>query len=175
MIWIICLVITAVFIYFTVQDSFYVDSMDVFLYAIFGFIVFLMGALISMGAVACTDTWTPPEIVETTSIVAMRDNSAVEGHISGGIFFTSGYVDEKPVYTVLISTDKGLTSKNFQAEETYIRTIENGSAPRVEKLEYRGNDSGVFFWTFFNDVKYEYIIWVPADADIVDDYVVDLE
>lgn len=174
MIWIIALALVGIWIGYEIyHNPWWYD--DILLYGLLIvcalLITFLFAALASTGV----SEYGEPVVVEQTSIAAMKDNGAVEGHISGGIFFTSGYVDEKPVYTVLVKTDKGLTTKNYKAEETYIRYIEDGSAPRVEKLELTSTDKAFKFWCGFNATKNEYIIWVPADADIADDFIVDLE
>jgi hypothetical protein len=174
MIWIIALVIAGVWIGYKIyNDPWWLD--DIFLYGILIICFLLIAGIVIAGASTGVSEYGEPVVVEQTSIVAMRDNSAIEGHISGGIFFTSGYVDEKPVYTVLIKTDKGLTTKNYKAEETYIQYIEDGSAPRVETLEMTSTSKAFKFWCGFDPIKNEYIIWVPADADIADDFIVDLE
>ena len=174
MIWIIALVIAGIWIGCEIyRNPLWYD--DIFLYGIlivcFLLIAGMVVTVVSMGV----SEYGEPVVIEQTPIIAMKDNSAVEGRISGGIFFTSGYIDEKPVYTILTKTDKGLTTKNYQAEETFIRYIEDGSAPRVEKLEMTSTSKAFKFWCGFDTAKTECIIWVPADADIADDFIVDLE
>lgn len=174
MIWIIAIIIVVVLIGIEIyNDPWWYEN--ILLYGLFimviALFIFLFVALLSTGITEYKE----PEVVEQISIVAMKDNSAVEGHIAGGVFFTNGYINEKPVYTILISTDKGLTTKNYKAEETYIRYIEDGTSPRVEQLEFRGNSKAFRFWCSFDPIKYEYVIWVPKTAEITNDFVVDLE
>lgn len=116
---------------------------------------------------------TPTNIVDTTEIIALHDGSNIEGHISGGIFCTSGYVDEKPVYTVLTKTDKGLKTKVYEADKTYIQFTKD--KPKVETVVTEATG----FWNFFcGDGLLDttgYIIYIPTNSEIVNDYVIDLE
>ncbi len=138
----------------------------------------LIGALL-LGAFICLlcGCWTSYSphctVVETTEIIAMHDGSEVNGTFSGGIFCASGYIDEKPVYKVLVKTDRGLQTTTYKASESYVQFTDE--TPRVEKQRIEA----IGFWNFFcgDGVldKHEYIIYIPKDSVVANDFVLDLE
>lgn len=143
-----------------------------FLMLILVLLLFLVGFLLCG---CCEHSYAEtPQLISTTEIVALRDGSNVEGHIGGGIFCTSGMIDEEPVYTVLVKTDKGLQTKTYKANETYIQYTDD--VPRVEKVKYEatGFIDDIFICNGAYD-KIEYIIYIPTDSQVVSDYVIDLE
>lgn len=141
--------------------------------ALCGFIGLLLALIICL-IISCFDIpHLPAQPVETTEILALRDGSNIEGSMRGGIFCTSGYVDEEPVYTVLINTERGMKTEVYKAENTFIQFTDE--TPRVEKLVSEATG----FWNFFCGDGFldttEYIIYIPANSEVVSDYVIDLE
>ena len=133
------------------------------------FLVFLLSALVCCGVGAC---WTPhyaePQLVSTTAITALKDGTSVEGEF----YYRRGYIDEKEVYTVLTKSDKGLRTIGYAADKTYI--CFDSANPRVEEYIYK-DDSHCEFWTCMNNDKTEYLIYIPEDAVLTDEYNIDLE
>ncbi len=138
----------------------------------------LLVALLLSGALCClSECWvsysSESTIEETVEIIAMHDGSSASGNMGGGIFCVSGTIDEKPVYKVLVETDKGLQTKTYKADETYVQFTDE--APRVEKHRVEA----IGFWNFFCwdgllD-KTEYIIYIPTDSVVANDFVLDLQ
>lgn len=131
-------------------------------------------ALVIVLTVSCCDVpRLPAQPVDSTEILALRDGANINGNVHGNIFCTSGYVKEMPVYTVLINTNRGMRTKTYEADKTYIQFTDG--APRVETCVSEATG----FWNFFcgDGVldKVEYVIYIPTDSQVVSDYVIDLE
>ena len=131
-------------------------------------------ALLTVLLISCCDIpHLPAQHVDSTEILALRDGTNINGTVHGHIFCTSGYVNEEPVYTVLINTDRGMQTKTYKASKTYIQFTDE--APRVETCV----NEATGFWNFFCGDgildTVEYIIYIPADSEVVSDYVIDLE
>lgn len=170
MIWIIVIIIAvlcAIFgDWYDTGDAVFMGFISLFVIGLLaGFICFICGAFVNYNET--------PELVSTTYIQAMNDGSAVNGKFGGGIFCASGTIDEKPVYKVLTVTEKGLQTKTYKAEETYVRFTDG--EPRVEQVKYEA----VGFLNFFCGDgmwdKTEYIIYIPEDSVVADGFVLDLQ
>ena len=74
---------------------------------------------------------------------------------------------------VIVKTENGLQTKTYKAKNTYIQFTDE--TPRVETIKYEA----IGFWNFFcGDGLLDatgYIIYIPTDSEIVNDYVIDLE
>ena len=142
-----------------------------------GFLVLLLGVILAFLLClligAAEPPYAEPYTVQTTEIRALRDGTDIEGRFGGGIFCTSGYIDEEPVYTVLVNTDRGMKTEVYKAKNTYIQFTDE--APRVETCVCEA----IGFWNFFCGDgildTLEYIIYIPTDSEVVCDYVIDLE
>lgn len=135
-----------------------------------GFLIALVICLIASGGIfTIVDT----DIVSTREIYALNDNAMVNGHIGGGIFCASGYVNEDYVYVVLVNSDKGLKIETYKTDETYIQYTDE--TPRVEEIRNEVS-KGVdfFFGDGFMDTT-EYIIYIPTNSQVANNYVIDLE
>lgn len=58
----------------------------------------MLGAVLLLGMLAENPPTVIQENTTRTDIVAIKDNTITESHISGGIFVVSGYISEEPVY-----------------------------------------------------------------------------
>lgn len=103
---------------------------------------------------------------ETKPIYALQDNITTTGSVSGGIFYTSGYVDSELSYFYLTSTDSGLKSEHIPADITYIKTSDN---PRLEIIYANYELSWIGKILFFpieaNHSEFQdYTLYIPEDS-----------
>ena len=130
-----------------------------------GIIVLLEVMVLTLSAILFT---VPAEetYIETKPIYALQDNITTNGSISGGIFYTSGYIDSELSYFYLTSTDSGLKSEHIPADTTYIKTSDN---PRLEityanyVLSWIGKI--LFFPIETNHLEFQnYTLYIPEDS-----------
>ena len=106
------------------------------------------------------------ELIDTIDIVAMQDNLGSEGYYRR--------IESEGKYWVLTKTDKGLKMLGYHATQTYVQYTEE--LPRVETYRVIPRDcvrTFLFTKEWFNTI--EYIIYVPEDAGIIEDFAVDLQ
>lgn len=111
--------------------------------------------------------------VATHKISAFADNFEFDGRISGNIFLSSGYVDEELKYGYMYAVEgKGYNYGSIPAEDAYInKTSDN---PRIETYDVRYVNS-IVKWLFPCTDNDEYIVYLPKDAQITNEYIIDLK
>lgn len=138
-----------------------------------GILTGTIGALIGLfvwliGYAAITPT--EPVVTDTVPIYAMSDTMGVEG----SFFLGSGNIDSEMKYVYAQETEKGITIKTVDADNAYIKYIDEGEDPYIEKIEYH-HESGFVEWLFSPAVLYhETFIYVP-EGTVKNVYNVDLE
>lgn len=140
-----------------------------------GIIALLGGVVLALSALPFM-TPTEETHTETKPIYALQDNITTSGSISGGIFYTSGYIDSEFFYFYLTSTDSGLKSEHIPADTTYIKISDN---PRLEttytNYEFSWIGKILFFPLRPNYPKFQnYTLYIPEDS-ITNSISVDLE
>ena len=130
-----------------------------------GIIILLVGMVLNISALIFT-TPTEETYTETKPIYALQDNITTTGSVSGGIFYTSGYVDSELSYFYLTSTDSGLKSEHIPVDTTYIKTSDN---PRLEITYTNYELSWIGKILFFPlDANYtefqDYTLYIPEDS-----------
>ena len=105
-------------------------------------------------------------LYNTTEILAMKDDLGTEGWYR--------HVEQEGKYWVLIDTDRGSKMISYDANKTYIQ--KTSGQPRVEAYECIPKRTfGTFLLTKAWFTTTEYIIYIPEDAEITNEFVVDLE
>lgn len=107
-----------------------------------------------------------------TNIIALKDNSNIHGHIGGGIFVTSGYINESMYYYCMESTEQGKHMIKIEAEKSYIIET-NDICPMIIKQKAYNLDKRLDFW-LDSSSEYKYIIYVP-EGTVDANYKVNLE
>lgn len=107
-----------------------------------------------------------------TDIVALKDNSNIDGKVNGGIFVTSGYIEESLYYYCMENTEQGKHMIKIPADKTYIIET-NDIKPSVVKQINKYVDKRQYFWFLVTDEE-KYIIYVPENT-IDTTYKVDLQ
>jgi hypothetical protein len=109
----------------------------------------------------------------THEILAFADNFEFEGRVNGNIFLTSGYVDEKLKYGYMYAVEgKGYSYGSIPAEDSYINKTSN--SPHIETYDVRYANS-IIEWLFPCMDSDEYIVYLPEDAQITNEYIIDLK
>jgi hypothetical protein len=118
----------------------------------------------------------PMEVVETETIeiCALADNSQLEGQISGNAFLTRGTIKGKLKYQFLYKEEgKGYAYKAVDATDSYINYTDETPYVAIHTYAPKGK---FYRWAFGTFPSYtEYIFYLPEDAIIIDNYIIDLE
>lgn len=147
--------------YWGFDSEVFIDSLFV------GFVCTCVGLIIALcGSVVCNPQ--TPE-VETTYIYAMSDTMGIEG----SFFLGTGSVDSEMKYVYMTKTDKGMKiAEPIDTKDAYINYIEEGEAPRIEKVHYI-TDSDLLNFLFIFPQSETYI-YVP-EGTVKEVYNIDLK
>lgn len=100
---------------------------------------------------------------QTYSITALSDNfSSCVGRY---------YTEDGLYYSFLYQTDKGITAKSIEADQSYIKNTDD--APYIEENKIRFKNPVLNF--LLGPWSTEYTIYIPEDSFIQENYVIDLE
>lgn len=108
------------------------------------------------------------QLDNTYGLYALNDNTEA----SGSFFLGNGYVDSKPVYYVMLKTERGYEMRTYNIAETILIYTEN--EPRVEHYNEYFTNPMVRFFCGDNSMYVMYKIYVP-EGSIIQNYMVDLE
>lgn len=127
------------------------------------FIAFLF-AIIICGIVIFVEPATySAKTTQTYSITALSDNfSSYVGRY---------YTEDGLYYSFLYQTDKGVTAKSIEADQSYIKNTDD--APYIEENKIRFKNPVLNF--LLGPWSTEYTIYIPEDSFIQENYVIDLE
>ena len=132
----------------------------------------LIGGLLTIG-IGCSVEADKIKSVEKVELLALKDTYTDE-HAA---FVFSSYSDEELTYTVLYrEPQKGIISKQFNANETYVKTIKEGEAPYFTKTVMASSSPVVRFFTCGIEETTTYELYSPPNSLIVEGtYEIDLE
>lgn len=100
---------------------------------------------------------------QTYSITALNDNfSSYVGRY---------YTEDGLYYSFLYQTDKGITAKSIEANQSYIKNTNDD--PYIEENKIRFKNPVLNF--LLGPRSVEYTIYIPEDSFIQENYVIDLE
>lgn len=100
---------------------------------------------------------------QTYSITALNDNfSSYVGRY---------YTEDGLYYSFLYQTDKGITAKSIEADQSYIKNTD--STPQVKENKIRFKNPILNF--LLGPWSTEYTIYIPEDSFIQENYIIDLE
>lgn len=146
------------------------------------FIGFLMGILVGflvawvIGVVAYDNSRI--EVVKTTPLVSLADGSQINGRFSGGLFLSSGYINQKPSFTWYeTSGDNTYVRKGAKASVSSVHYILDDAKPYYTISKEIDSDGDEFFkpWGINDDPRWpkkSYDFYVPKGS-IVESYVLD--
>lgn len=137
----------------------------------------LIGLVLSLfiGAGAATET----VLVDEYNIYALADNSQYEGYVFGNAFLVTGQGKEDKMYQFMyIEEGKGYAFGEAKASNSYLNYLaDDDTAPSVQIYQEQYKSDFVKWLTGFDYFidEYEYIFWLPPDAEIIDSFIVDFE
>lgn len=127
------------------------------------FIAFLF-AIIICGIVIFVEPATySAKTTQTYSITALSDNFSS--------YVGCYYTEDGLYYSFLYQTDKGITAKSIEADQSYIKNTDD--APYIEENKIRFKNPVLNF--LLGPWSTEYTIYIPEDSFIQENYVIDLE
>ena len=125
-----------------------------------------------------SDITTTEELIETKELRALNDGTAIEGKFSGGIFVSSGRINEKAVYAFYYEDkeDGCIRYGSIPAETTKIYLIGKNEKPKVETYTLHYSRITLLTAPVKVPVKEStiYKFYVP-DGSITTDITLDLE
>lgn len=107
-----------------------------------------------------------------TNIIALKDNSDIQGNIYGGIFVTSGQIGEETYYYCMESTNEGKHMIKIPSDKAYITETNDKTSGIIKKSEHWKNNK-LDFWMCPKTGE-KYYIYVPVGT-IDTTYKVDME
>ena len=132
----------------------------------------LVGGMIAAAIGATAES--TPIVANTYSVYAVTDNYSLSSYTSGNVFLITSSTDNELKYNYLYNEDgKGLTFKSVNAEDCYINTTTE--EPYVEIIQYQLTSP--FLRWLMDDIyfKQSYNLYLPAEAEIIHEYVIDLQ
>ena len=143
----------------------------------FGAILALVSVLVLMlFGLICTGL-APQAITETETheIHALVDNVEYENRVSGSVFLIRAYTDEELKYNYMYMVDgKGFTFNSVKAKNCYLNKTSDTPYVVINHYDCSNKIFNFLFGEHWNCHK-EYIFYLPQDAEIIDDFTVDLE
>lgn len=107
------------------------------------------------------------ELVNTTNIIALKDNAGV----SGSFFLGSGYIDDDLYYYYAAETERGYKVNKLRADNCY--TQYSDDAPRIEEYEATGFKRWYHYIYAIPSDSY-YVVYIP-EGSITNVFEIDLE
>jgi hypothetical protein len=148
---------------------------------LFGFIPALLGVLVALCIIAftcgmvetCADI--DYKVSETCEISALVDNARFSHTVSGSVFLIQTRTDSTLKYSYMYYEDgRGYAFEEVNADSCYINYT--NESPRLEIYEpYFTNK--IISWLFGYPIftGWDYVFYLPQDAEVIDSFVIDFE
>lgn len=168
--WLIFIVPIVAFVYFLVTEDFVCG----FLAALIGVLITLLSLGLTCGIVECVAD-IDYEKTETCEISALIDNARYSHTISGSVFLIQTRTDSTLKYSYMYYEDgRGYAFDEVNANCCYINYTDD--VPRLEIYEpiYTNKFVAALFGcpTF---TSYDYVFYLPENAEVIDSFVIDFE
>lgn len=160
----ILLMVTSLIVLYKDCDSFAEYLFSTILGVVLSAFIAFLFAIIICGIVIFIEPATySAKTTQTYSITALSDNfSSYVGRY---------YTEDGVYYSFLYQTDKGITAKSIEADQSYIKNTDD--APYIEENKIRFKNPVLNF--LLGPWSTEYTIYIPEDSFIQENYVIDLE
>ena len=160
----ILLMVTSLIVLYKDCDSFAEYLFSTILGVVLSAFIAFLFAIIICGIVIFIEPATySAKTTQTYSITALSDNfSSYVGRY---------YTEDGLYYSFLYQTDKGITAKSIEADQSYIKNTDD--APYIEENKIRFKNPVLNF--LLGPWSTEYTIYIPEDSFIQENYVIDLE
>lgn len=160
----ILLMVTSLIVLYKDCDSFAEYLFSTILGVVLSAFIAFLFAIIICGIVIFVEPATySAKTTQTYSITALSDNfSSYVGRY---------YTEDGLYYSFLYQTDKGITAKSIEADQSYIKNTDD--APYIEENKIRFKNPVLNF--LLGPWSTEYTIYIPEDSFIQENYIIDLE
>lgn len=141
----------------------------------------LIGLVLSLVIMLCVCGFGNPKMdiveMETCEIYALVDNARYEGRVSGSVFLVQSRINEKLKYSYMYFEDsKGYGFGEVPAADCYLNYNTDPNTPStITRLHYDYANPVVNFLFGGMFCYDEYVFYIPADAEVIDDFVIDFE
>ena len=172
MIWLIIpIVFIGAWIWFGIQER---DMLGGFLA---GLLLALLAAIFCFGTCAVVECASDVEyeVVESCEISALVDNARFSHTISGSVFLIQTRTDSTLKYSYMYYEDgRGYAFDEVNAESCYINYIDG--TPRLDIYHpYFTNEFIKWLLGCPILIGYDYVFYLPQDAEVIDSFVIDFE
>ena len=150
-------------------------DIDMLLYGFVGTLAGLAVALMLWLGVGCFIPGCEPITVNSSSteIHALADNTRYSSTVSGSVFLIQRYTNEKLEYSYMYFIEgKGYGFNEVDAKQSYINYTDKTPYVRCDYIDYK---NAFCRWLFPDIYEDEYIFFLPEDAEVIDDFIVDFE
>ena len=116
-----------------------------------------------------------PTVINTsdTEIHALVDNARYSSQVSGSVFLIQTKTEEKLKYSYMYMAEgKGYGFNEVDAKQAYINYT--NETPHMVR-QYIDCESAFLRWLLPDIYDDEYIFYLPEDAEVINDYVIDFE
>lgn len=156
------LVVVLTIIIFSASGSSYSWGFDWPIALLSGFATLLIGGLVSVLIIGVISIWVPREYIGEThhedKLRALSASSETGGRFAG-IFATTGYVDEEPVFRFIRAEGKGFVLDSIEADRTIL--YEGDYTPKVVTTVYEYGTPWLTPWT---GTETAYELYVPKGS-----------
>ena len=114
------------------------------------------------------------EVAESKEISALVDNTQFSHTVSGSVFLIQTRTDSTLKYSYMYYEDgRGYTFDEVNAKSCYINYTD--STPRVDIYHPYFTNGFTTLLFGFPFPSYEYVFYLPQDAEVIDSFVIDFE
>lgn len=168
---IVPIVFIGAWIWFDIQEE------SVFEGFLVGLIAALLAAILCFGTCAVLESTSDVEyeIAESKEISALVDNARFSHTVSGSVFLIQTRTDTTLKYSYMYYEDgRGYAFDEVNAKSCYINYTDG--APRLDI--YHPYFTNEFVKLLLGDpafASYDYVFYLPQDAEVIDSFVIDFE
>ena len=161
--------ITACAIWCAREDGIAGALLGMLLGLLFGLLILVLLCAICIGISLGAETIVTDEPVEVIELVSFEDKYGIEGYF----YRRSGTIDSTMEYVYLYNeTGKGIAIGEIPTKNTYLNESDT-EVPRIEI--YHSRYKNEFLHKMFGSTIAEYIVYIPSNSIVANQYVVDLE
>ena len=168
-------IIPIIFIGVWILSSIQLESIIEGLFA--GFAATLLAAIFCFGTCVVVECASDVEyeLAESKEISALVDNARFSHTVSGSVFLIQTRTDSTLKYSYMYYEDgRGYAFDEVNAKSCYINYTDG--APRLDIYHpYFTNSFVEWLLGFPVFANYEYIFYLPQDAEVIDSFVIDFE
>lgn len=139
---------------------------------LWGLIAVVIALLIWLSIVFCFSPKVDVVSSETCEITALADNARYSS-VPRSVYLIQSRVDETLKYNFMYKTEgKGYGFKAVEANLSYINYTDGVPYVRIDQRDYKNS---FLRWLLPDIIEAEYIFYIPENAQVIDDFVIDFD